>query len=536
MATSKTSRMSMHSWIGTDGLKRDEMNDNFTDVDSEFGSRGTNVNWFRTALDSDDTSCIQVAIDYARANGGTVMLPYKSGGYITSSTISAQTSSDQRPIKIVGIGAGKGSIFNLENAVRIVRKVGYTHTLFYSMGHGLNVYDIVFDGNDLMGDGILIERGFELKFSGVRVINTRGYGMNLLNLSNASGVSCHVNGCGYDDGIDANHKPAFRISGALIAGSSEGISNNVTFNDLHVERSRATAVAVAVGSGTYEGAEFIRFTEFHVEQTIDNTGMADYSSRPVVWIGNARGVTITEPHIYGGSGELLRIEKWHSVSNDRTSVKIIGGDVQGHSKNGALTSGTPNTLIRVKSGDYVLLDGVTIAHAKTTHLLIDDTAGQSVLYNNCFFNDAIGVTETITDNRTGTKKGLRTINTTWIENAWSLLNGRALFRLQTDGRPSVESPEGKPFDATAVRGIKLPTVQDGVAPVEPGTLYIEGSSGILRYKDGTSANRNITNVIFGTVAPSSPPTYSGMFYIDTVNKKFYGSVSNALISDWILLN
>ncbi|AJA49525.1 hypothetical protein CPAST_c34640 [Clostridium pasteurianum DSM 525 = ATCC 6013] len=435
-----------------------------------------------------DWCALQAATDYVRINGGQLIVPYTFGGYVINKTWTAQYPDSQSPVTIIG-NCGKGSLFNQKNIVKIKRKTGTNATMFYALGQGLTLANITFQGNEQIANAVIIDRGFELKMDNVRVIDNKGCAYDFSNLSNARIGTCHADRCGYDGGTDATHFPAVRLGGKIVEQSAEHISNTVLFDFLTIERSRGTALAVAVGAGDEAVAEFITFNMLHVEQTIDNTDMVDFSPRQVVHIGNVRSVDLISPFIYGGKGELLRVEKWHNVSGDITSVKIFGGEIKGYTKNGAVTSGTPGILVRLKSGDCARLIGTTLAHVNTggAHLYIGSEMGKDVQYNTIHLNDSIGNPTNIWDERTN-KSGLRTINTTWVENSWALINGLAEFTLITEGRPKITSNSGKPVDLTEVRGVSLPVVSDALSPVEPNTLYISADTGKLVFKDSNEIN------------------------------------------------
>ncbi|QJC52777.1 hypothetical protein HGI30_15190 [Paenibacillus albicereus] len=93
MASSSTTYLKMHKWNGTDGLLRQEMNENFQKLENEFRARSVNVKWYKAKGDgvTDDRAAIQLAIDEAAQNGASgVFFPvgtYNAAGLIPRSNL-----------------------------------------------------------------------------------------------------------------------------------------------------------------------------------------------------------------------------------------------------------------------------------------------------------------------------------------------------------------------------------------------------------------------------------------------------------------
>lgn len=84
MASSKTAYMEMNDWVGTDGIRRSEMSDNFKKLDREMADRGVSAARFGLSTSAADNSpAINAAIQYILTNfgEGTLIIPAADAKY-----------------------------------------------------------------------------------------------------------------------------------------------------------------------------------------------------------------------------------------------------------------------------------------------------------------------------------------------------------------------------------------------------------------------------------------------------------------------
>nr|WP_211746606.1 hypothetical protein [Paenibacillus sp. Marseille-Q4541] len=459
---------------------------------------GVSVDEFSQLGDTCDADSINRAIIHCQQTGKVLKLPYRV--YTIKKPIVAQTSNRQSPLKIVGV-SGKSSRFNLNNCVTIKRHSSFVGgDMFQAYGQGLHLEDICFDGSSIQGNGVNINRGFELYMLRVRAFNCRGTGLLLRSLSNPNIIHCNVDNCGADDGTEAGHFPAFKLTGS---DASERISNSVNIEFLNVERSNGTAVEVAYGSGVNDIAEFVKFWFLHVEQPADNiTG--GISTRPAVVVGNARNVDFVSPFIYGGKGSLLVVDKQRAVSNDRTSVQVTGGTIMGMLITGGSDispTNTPDTLIHLKKGDFFSIVGTLVSFALVEHIKIEAEFGSEVHYNSIIINDRVGVERTITDARTN-RAGMKNSSTTWAENTFGRIDGTAGIRFQLDGNTKVFANNGR-IDLGDSKGVTLPLVDDFTSPVGNRSMFVQSTNKKLAYKDDSGVVNYVSNLGLGTTGSTA---------------------------------
>lgn len=159
MASSRTANMKLNDWIGSDGLRREEMSGNFKDIDAEFESRGISVRWFGVEADgvSDDTLPLRNAFT-ALKDGDTLVFP-KRGSIKTNAANFLATVNAKKNITILGNGCtvevidqgiGFTNCSNLRvSGLKIVRK---TQAPWGAGKTGIYIYNTVgvdFDRNEI---------------------------------------------------------------------------------------------------------------------------------------------------------------------------------------------------------------------------------------------------------------------------------------------------------------------------------------------------------------------------------------------------
>lgn len=474
---------------------------------------------FANSLNNEiDWAVIQKCIYTAQESQLRLTIP--RGTYIFDNTLNFQTPGNQAPLKISG-ETGKASFFRRTNIVVFKPSNNLVGNIVYACGHGLEMENITIDAEGKAVTGMMIDRGFELVMRNVRIVNCFSNGLIANNLSNAYLHNVNVDLCGNDgDGVGI-FKPAVSIGGKDVVNVSEKVSNSVLIDFMHIERSRSAALHVGVGGGNADKAEFITFNKLHIEQTIDNTVLGSHPVRTVVQVGNVRGCDFISPFIYGGGGTLLGINQQNPIGTDldSNSVNIIAGVIKGLTKDGATTPDTPPRLVNVVNAGFVNFTGTVLSHVLEggTHLTIGGGA-TSVNYETIKINDNIGAKANIVDVN-GFGKKIPTIddavkaagkNSLYIQST----NGLGVFKNNNGINKALIGGVESLTDVNAMRGsvyerssdnelaykdisgnikeiTKIPTFADANNPAPKNSIYIESTTGKLRFKDGNSVNHDL---------------------------------------------
>ncbi|CDN41179.1 right-handed parallel beta-helix repeat-containing protein [Paenibacillus sp. P22] len=101
MASKRTTNMGMNDWIGSDGIRRDEMSVNFQYIDSEFEQRGISVKWYGAVCDgiADDTQALINAFGKLK-DGDTLVFPKK--GRCKTNVIGFLATVSKKNITVLG--------------------------------------------------------------------------------------------------------------------------------------------------------------------------------------------------------------------------------------------------------------------------------------------------------------------------------------------------------------------------------------------------------------------------------------------------
>lgn len=465
-----------------------------------------------------DWAVIQNCIYIAQETQRRITIP--RGIYVLDNTLNLQTSGNQAPLKVSG-ETGKGSFFRRTNITVFKPTSTLIGNVLYACGHGLEIENITIDAESKAVTGFMIDRGFELVMKNIRIVDCFSNGLIANNLSNAYLHNVNVDLCGNDgDGV-GNFKPAVTVGGKDVTNVNEKVSNSVLIDFMHIERSRSAALHVAVGGGSTDKAEFLTFNKLHIEQTIDNTNLDKYPLRSVVQVGNVRGCDFISPFIYGGGGTLLGINQQNTIGTDldNNSVNIIAGVIKGLTKNGATTADTPSKLVNVSNAGFVNFTGTILSHVLEggTHLTIGGGA-TSVNYETIKINDNIGAKANIVDVN-GFGKKIPTIddavkaagkNSLYIQST----NGLGVFKNNNGINKALIGGVESLTDVNAMRGsvyerssdnelaykdisgnikeiTKIPAFADANNPAPKNSIYIESTTGKLRFKDGNSVNHDL---------------------------------------------
>lgn len=474
---------------------------------------------FANSLNNEiDWAVIQKCIYTAQESQLRITIP--RGTYIFDNTLNLQTPGNQAPLKISG-ETGKASFFRRTNIVVFKPSNNLTGNVVYACGHGLEMENITIDAEAKSVTGMMIDRGFELVMRNIRIVNCHSNGLIANNLSNAYFHNVNVDLCGDDgDGVGI-FKPAVSIGGKEVINVNEKISNSVLIDFMHIERSRSAALTVAVGGGANDKAEFITFNKLHVEQVVDNSSAEEFPKRTAVQVGNVRGCDFISPFIYGGGGALLGINQQNTVGPDldNNSVNIIAGVIKGLTKDGATTPDTPLRLVNIINAGFVNLTGTVLAHVLEGGAHISVGGGAlDVNYETIKINDNVGAKANIID-ANGMGKKLPS-----IDDSVTPAGKNTIFVQSTTGHPIFKNSAG--ISRTMVGGVninsdsnaykssifertsdqelvykdsngiikevtKIPSYSDATNPAPKNSIYIESSTGKLRFKDGGGVNRDL---------------------------------------------
>lgn len=192
MSTNKTPNLKMNSWVGSDPVDFNEVNENFNTLDTNVYNNTNNVNSLTSQLATrasdlqerginimyptapllgakgdgvtDDTSTIQAIINYANSNGYSyVFLPPTTNGYKINGTIELTTGITVLGYNtklIIDSKASIAAVFDISNQTGKIQVQGFTATTpsstvtlsnvnfiqVHAFGGDLTVKDIYADG------------------------------------------------------------------------------------------------------------------------------------------------------------------------------------------------------------------------------------------------------------------------------------------------------------------------------------------------------------------------------------------------------
>lgn len=240
---------------------------------TQFGAVGDGV--------ADDTAAIQAAIDYAAGlggpglgsadqalTGGTVYLP--PGVYLHSGTIALRSQ-----VRLVGASREATTLRRTANVVALsIYGADSDHRNWYA-----SVEHLTIDGNGESATGIDLVYASQVTMYSVFVFNVPGIGMDLVEVWDSQFYSMWLQYC---SGINVTEKPAVYVRSKRAAsgfGSSIDSSNEIVFNNLHIEHFRAGAVRIAPGfAGYLNGPNGIYINKLKTESPFLS------GSQPVVYI------------------------------------------------------------------------------------------------------------------------------------------------------------------------------------------------------------------------------------------------------------
>lgn len=363
----------------------------------------------------DDTAMLQAALDEARTNGYGEVVLQQNAVYLIDGLRPNGASGDQKSIRLRGEGAfgyqlGTATL----QASTILRRLpsAVAAAGIISEGHGFDLENVTLDGNAVSGHGFMLDvlRGFELKLRHVRAMNAPSGAIRLLALSNPLIENVHVQTSGTDGLLTATTGAAPAV---LIAGNTdyEHVSNTVTIFGLHLERNNGCDLQIAPGNADPSYAEFVRLFFLHIEANIDNTGYA-LKNDPCLWLGNARGVELVAPQLYGGHGTLIYVNRLLDIGNTpMLGTKVFGGTLIGRqiasASNHVPDAGTPDRLVDLVAGDEFAMYGTKLDCAMVEGIRIGSAFGANVtldippIKSRTDGASLTSSTTTVTDNRTG---------------------------------------------------------------------------------------------------------------------------------------
>lgn len=285
---------------------------------ADFGILGT----------ADDSATLQAAIDEATAAGCT-------GQTTTSNGSSAWARVMLRPgtyraniilragVEFAGM-SGTSARFGIDDyryGGVVIRPADPSKPAVTIDGAATALSSVTLTG-DGSGVGLHVRYGFETRVDNVRIISFEK-GLWISQTNNAIYNFIRVDNCG------STTSPAVVIESNQTSSGNALITNTADFNSLHIERAKGgTSLAVGVGNRpNYDGAEFLRFVNLHIESSTDSGGVANPNGVPVIDLGNVRGVDFVAAFVFGGPGPLLRMNQ--QVLNTSTGfnggVSVVGG-------------------------------------------------------------------------------------------------------------------------------------------------------------------------------------------------------------------
>ena len=332
----------------------------------QFGPLGT----------SDDSATFNAAhSELISQGGGTLRIPFNASGYAVQNLV---WGDGTHSVRIRGLGAG-GTRFPTEQIpIRLVNVAGSTNPIVTCF-RGTDVERVGFDGNGTApANGLFYAIvGLELRMRQLRFWNAAGTAVKLSGCDNVYIDDVGVDNCG------STTAPAVRIE-SYWSGTARTGCNTVMAKDLRIERSQNCALDIASGStpSHTDFAEFLTFTQLHVEGPGDNGGTANVG--PLIKIGSVRHVTFLGAEVYGGPGALID----YSAAETTDSTNVMGGV---HLVGGVLLGGPPafhtepTHLVTLGGGnggsgvgDGFTMDGVSLDYCSGGAVSIASTFGPNV--------------------------------------------------------------------------------------------------------------------------------------------------------------
>lgn len=425
------------------------------------------------------------------------------------------------PIKICGfqplgsgLGQGKKDV--------ILKRVVDGITMVSSYGHGLELNNIAIDGNRMTGVGIHIIRGFEFKAKNITIMRNNGYGMLLQALSNSTLESIHA----YETG--SKNQSAIKIKGNK---NAEYVSNSVIMSNFNLERNPYTDLDIAYGDEVDDLCEFIMIDNLHIEGTIDNSELVTYKDVPHLLIGNVRGLNMINSFLYGGKGELIRVDKKRDISGSKASgITITNTYLLGLLQNHNIFDKTPNYLINLINGDEFCITNSVLDTARECFINISTTYGKDIFLDNNYYKQKDNVpVKIIIDNRPLNLD--RNYNN--IISPIHIYNGGKTPSVIVEGTDTgvILGRDGTTYVDLRSSGLSQRDVRisatGGSEEKEKGDLNI--------FADKIKLNNEIiTNIKIADFTPSNNAQFIGQMFLDKTAKKLYIAISVGNgESDWI---
>ena len=321
---------------------------------------------------TNDSASVQAAINAAQAVNATVVFP--PGDYLVDGLTAGtygQVAANRRALRLAAAAADSSRFHAAPRygGVRLLHVAASATAMLTLSGGGLSVEGLVLDGQGAPGDICRVDFGFELRMKNVRIINGGGIGLHARRLNNARFEHVMVDNCGS------------ATLAAVTMGDSDlgtGEMNTNEFYGLTIERQPNVALAIGVGASVPDYfAEFLRFTDLHIEAATDNGGSTN--AEALVEIGNVRSVCFVNPFIFGGPGPLIRHNQLQNVEDyPLGGVAVIGGTLLGHTTTSGGSGAVPAHLIHLKKGNGFVTVGTRFDQAGTAAVIADSTYGADV--------------------------------------------------------------------------------------------------------------------------------------------------------------
>ena len=168
-------------------------------------------------------------------------------------------------------------------------------------GSGVTLRNLMLAGTSSAQAPLIHQKqGFEVNLDGVLMYGNIGAPALVIDAASNCKYNVQIQLCGSDT------LPAllFASTGHPWANTAEDwtpLANSNDFDNLRVERSKNQAMWIGVGDNTLTSfAEFTRLTNPHFEAPASEPNV-----RPLIEVGNIRGLDIVNPFLYGGGDGLL---------------------------------------------------------------------------------------------------------------------------------------------------------------------------------------------------------------------------------------
>lgn len=435
---------------------------------------------------TDSTPALQSLANSAATFGAAVSFP--PGVYrLNSLTLGPLT-------RLIGLGAGTTRFSGAGVTAPVVVFKHQTSSVLPMVivnGGGVTLENIEMQANYSNAPLLHIENGFESKLSNVRLLSVNGTALSVKRANNTKWYDVFVDNCG------SSTAAAVVIKSPTAAEINQ--TNTFDVYNLTIERCQNVALDVAYGGAVVDGfyAEFLRFTNLHVESAADNGGVQNVD--PLIRIGNVRNMMLVNPFIYGGGGYLIE----HASANTQTAklkegVHILGGALLGQEDNSSAH------LIHLTSGDDFALVGVRAGRFTTAVVKVESTYGSRVKIDPTSSLD--GTTDTwLTDARTG-----------WI-------TPQANKSIGGTGTKGVKGGTVTTLDAT---GAARNTLDDGAGGATvSGTMTLLSGLRWVNRTATTSQTLNITDqgVVCAATSPITltlPLSSNSLIYVKNAGTKY----------------